>query len=292
MSLSIFPEKDENEEEVSIREQFNPDYRIAKAIDRSNLVKRAKENLENMIEHYYRQIEKAKENSSLGFSQTTYEMDQSRVAIWFYRNVEDWIRLMVGWDAAAFWSHMIFRGVFEEMQSLGFRPMRPSDWWTPKQKRQFRKKKLGLLSDIANANPDWLKPEEKLEMMSLVLAQKRDKRSDWTYFFYGFRDYFGRREWTIRYSHNWAFQWLYAGDEEWRQAFGEVLAEYTELACMVIISDLETGVFEQNMEGLDMENEIRASLIYNRVKTEMRNIDARRIMAGEETLFNLPIFGI
>src|SRR5438552_4550560 len=96
----LFPDSEDEREVVSIREQYNPDYRISRAIDRSNLVKRAKENIENMIEHYYRQIEKAKENSSLGFSRTTYEMDQSRVAIWFYRNVEDWIRLMVGWDAA------------------------------------------------------------------------------------------------------------------------------------------------------------------------------------------------
>src|SRR2546426_9128297 len=189
--------------------------RVQLAIDRTNSLRAAVANLYAMVEHYYDRTDKAKENSSLGFSRTNYETDQSRVALWFMRDLLNWLKFMYGRQTCTFWSLAIFHGVFETLKEWELLGRMPISHVEAKMQRIRRVVNWEVVSEFKG-----VEGLLKEKLIQEILAQKPKK---WTvpesfrYFYYGQPLSCGQKDWRISFGNNWAYRWLYdAPDDEWR----------------------------------------------------------------------------
>ncbi len=133
-----------------------------------------------------------------------------------------------------------------------------------------------------------------LKELGWKTIDRKTKRSDFNFFYYGRPGYVYRKEWRISFSHSAAYDLLFDGQREWKQQFGEFLAMNTEMCTMMIIADLESGVFENIYRHVEdsIGDAIRLSLIYQLTRDQMRTVDMRLIGAGEPPYYRLPQFGV
>jgi len=252
--------------------------------------KKIRETLIGFIEKYYRGNEETFKNLRLGFVQGAFETVISRSSIFFYLQFEAYVGEQWGESVAIYFSHMIFRGVYDYLWqngALGNMPISDID---------AKKRKIRQITNMKVAS-DLQAVEGPLKQMMIakLMAEKPKKwtaEENYHHFFYGHNAFVGgNRKWRITFFECALSRWLHGDDEDFKRLLGVALAEYTELAVMSIIDDVATNSIRK-WEDVEMEDDLRAGFVYGVLKQQMVEADKHLIGIGENPVFRLPQFGI